>query len=239
MLSKREKKAIAAKIDLLEAVGSALKKYGFAKLGINLVAAEAKMDKTAIYRYYSSIEELLKAYIEKQDYWLTSLKEYGNKEIKDRPGFTKSFFKEQIEILFSNEELQQLIIWEIADKDKIAAPITVKREIYSQGLLRQGRDILSNYGINFNHILSILLGGVYYGILHKDKGAFCELDLTQKKHKEDLTKTIEWLIDLVFSASEEMSEIEKIAIRAYKKGLSINDIIEITGLSEEKLNNLF
>lgn len=97
MISKRESNAIKARMDLLNAVGLALQKHGFAKLGINTVAAEAKMDKTAIYRYYSNFEDLLRAYIDQQEFWLKSLKKYGNREIDDMNRLAKTFIREQAE----------------------------------------------------------------------------------------------------------------------------------------------
>ena len=87
MITKRESNAIKVKMDLLNAVGLALKKYGFAKLSINTIATEANIDKTAIYRYYEGFEDLLKAYIEKQDYWIKPIRDLGNRQINDSYNF--------------------------------------------------------------------------------------------------------------------------------------------------------
>ncbi len=235
MISKRESNVIKAKMDLLNAVGMALQKHGFAKLGINTVAAQAKMDKTAIYRYYSNFEELLRSYIDKQEYWLKSLKDYGDKEIEDLNKLAKQFIHEQIEALMTSEEFCQLILWELADKDGIAAPITVKREIYSKSILNQSKTILEKCGINFNFILAVILGGLYYLIIHKDKYPFCEVDLTQEKHKDELIKTLDWLIDLLFETNKRSNEIENIALRLYKKGMDKDEILEVTNINVENL----
>lgn len=230
MISKRESNAIKARMDLLNAVGLALQKHGFAKLGINTVAAEAKMDKTAIYRYYSNFEDLLRAYIDQQEFWLKSLKEYGNREIDDMNKLAKIFIREQVEDLMASEEFRQLILWELADKEGIATPITVKREMYSKNILEQSKAILDNCGINFNFILSIILGGLYYVTIHKDKYPFCEVDLTQKKHKDELIRTLDWLIDLLFETNKQVGEVEKIALRLRSKGMTRDEIMEITNV---------
>ncbi len=235
MVTKREVNAIKAKTDLLDSVGLALKKHGFAKLSVSTVAAEAKMDKTAIYRYYNDFKDLLKAYIDQQEYWLKSLKKYGNTEIEDMNELAKIFIREQIEALMSSEEFRELILWELADKDDVATPITVKREIYSEGILNQSRHILENCGINFNFILAIILGGIYYVTIHKDKYPFCEVDLNQKKHKDELIWTLDWLIDLLFEANQQVSEVEKVAIRASIEGIDLNTIEKITNIERERL----
>ncbi len=236
MISKRESNAIKAKMDLLNAVGVALKKHGFAKLGINTVAAEAKMDKTAIYRYYNGFEDLLKAYVDHQEHWLESLKMIGERKIPDMNKLIKDFLREQIEILMDSEEFQQLLVWELADKDNIAAPITVKREIYSEGILKQSRVSLEKSGINLNFIMAVLIGGIYYLVIHKNQYKFCEVDLNQKKHKEELIRTLDWLIDLLFETNRQVSEVEEIAKRLYNKGMSKDEIMEITNISSQKLD---
>jgi len=48
----------------------------FLKLGISIVADEAKVDKTVIYRNFGDFDKVLEAYIEKQDFWLLALKEH-------------------------------------------------------------------------------------------------------------------------------------------------------------------
>jgi len=147
----------------------------------------------------------------------------------------KVFIREQIEALMASEEFRQLILWELADKDDIATPITVKREVYSEGILKQSRHILENCGINFNFILAIILGGIYYVTIHKDKYPFCEVDLNQKKHKDELIRTLDWLIDLLFETNKRASEVEKIALRLYEKGMSNDEILEVTNIDVEQL----
>jgi len=238
MITKRESNAIKVKMDLLNAVGLALKKYGFAKLSINTIATEANIDKTAIYRYYEGFEDLLKAYIEKQDYWIKPIRDLGNRQINDMKEVVKTFFKDQFNTLMTSDEFQQLILWELADKDNIAAPITVKREVYSEGVLKQSRISIEKTGINFNFILSVLLGGIYYLVIHKNQYQFCEVDLNQKKHKDELLRTLDWLVDLIYKENEQVSEIEQIAINAHKEGLDIETINRITGIKIEYLNKL-
>lgn len=238
MITKRESNAIKARMDLLNAVGIALKKHGFAKLGINSVAAEANIDKTAIYRYYDGFDDLLRAYIEQQEYWIKPLKDIGNQKIKDMKGLIKSFFADQFDALMTSEEFQQLILWELADKDNIAAPITVKREIYSEGILEQSRVSLDKTGINLNFIISVLLGGIYYVVIHKNQYKFCEVDLTQKRHKDELIRTLDWLVDLLFETNEQVSKVEKIARKLYERGMSRDEIIEITNISVEQFTKI-
>ena len=237
MISKRERNNITAKMDMLDAVKAALIKHGFAKLGINLVAEEANIDKSAIYRYFGNFEGLLSAYIDKQDYWLQSIQLYTPKDNITKE-LAKKIIREQFDALYYNEELQELIRWEIAERGIVSAPITVKREIYSQGILDESRKILDNCGINFNFLLSIIFGGIYYIILHKEKGPFCEVDIMQKKQKDELLKSLDWLMDLLFETNENKNKIRQAAINANKKGISNIDIAEIFDVSIDEVEKM-
>lgn len=235
---RRRRNAIAVKMDLINAVGSVLKKHGFAKLGINLVAQDAKVDKNVIYRNFENFDKLLEAYIEKQDFWLMTLKEHEREKIKDRRAFMKYILTDQFRSVYSNKEFQQLLLWELYDKDDFTTNIALKREILAGGILEQYRPLLDDYGVNFNFIIAILISAIYYMILHKDKSTFCETDLTKKNEQAGFIKTIEWLTDLIFDKIEAKNQAELIAANAIKEGIDLETISRITGLSVEKVKAL-
>ncbi|MFV0593798.1 MAG: TetR/AcrR family transcriptional regulator [Draconibacterium sp.] len=235
---RRRRNAIAVKIDLIDAVGEVLKKYGFAKLGINLVAQEAQVDKNVIYRNYGEFDKLLEAYIEKQDFWFMSMKEYGKEEIGNKRAFMKYLLADLFKVIYSNKEFQQLLIWELGDKDDFTTDIAIKREVLAEGIFDQYRSLLDEYGIKFNSIAAILISSIYYLVLHREKSTFCETDLTKKSERDDFVKTIEWLTDLLFDKIEAISETERIAINALREGIKPEVVAKISGLSSHKINIL-
>lgn len=235
---RRRRNTIAVKMDLIDAVGSVLKKHGFAKLGINLVAEEARVDKNVIYRNFDDFDKLLEAYVEKQDFWFMALKEHGNEKIEDRRAFMKYILADQFKALYSSKEFQQLLLWELGDRDDFTTNIAIKREILAEGIFKQYRPLLEDYGLNFNFIVAILISSIYYLILHREKSTFCETDLTKKNEREEFIKTIEWLTDLIFDKIETKNETERIAVNALKEGVEIEAVARITGLSVDKIKTL-
>ena len=235
---RRRRNTIAVKMDLIDAVGSVLKKHGFAKLGINLVAEEAKVDKNVIYRNFEDFDKLLETYVEKQDFWYMALKEHGSEKIEDCRAFMKYILTDQFNAVFSNKEFQQLLLWELGDKEDFTTNMALKREILAEGLFNQYRPLLNDYGINFNFIVAIMISSIYYLILHKDKTTFCETDLTKKKEREEFVKTIAWVTDLIFDKIEAKNETERIAINALKENIDVETISQITGLTVEKIKTL-
>ncbi len=222
--------------ELLDSVGEALKKHGFANLGVNLIAEYAQVDKNTIYRHYKDFQELLTQYIEKQDYWLKSLEQYKEYKITDFKGFLSKIISGQYETIYRNKELQQLLIWELAELSTRTKAIARQRETLSEGLIKQYEEIFRDSGIDFNAISAILIAGVYYLILHKEHSTFCLIDV--KNESDRVPKAIGQLVDMLFNNLEQYNCKIDIAKKAKKAGIDITTISEITGIPVDKLLQL-
>jgi len=234
----RRRNTITAKLDLIDAVGAVLEKHGHTKLGINIVSQEAGVDKNVIYRNFTDFDTLLEEYVEKQDYWLRAIKELGKIKIENHRELMKQLLFEQFKTIYSNKELQQLLIWELGDNNNITTSLAIKREVLSKGVIKQYQPLLDDLGIDFRYIAAIMIAGIYYLILHKDKSTFCETDLNKKKDKDKFLKTIEWLIDLIFDKKDAITETERIALNAHNEGIDIPTIAKITNLPINTIQEL-
>jgi hypothetical protein len=166
------------------------------------------------------------------------LKEHGDQKIEDKRAFMKQMLNDQFKTIYSNKELQQLLIWELGDKDDFTTSLAIKREILSKGMVAQYETLLEDFDVNFNSIAAMMIAGIYYLILHKDKSTFCKTDICQKKDREEFIKAIAWLVDLIFDKREALSEAEQIAINAHKEGIDVETIAKITKLPTAKIQNL-
>ena len=238
MANVRERKAIAAKMSLMKAIGKILKEKSYSKLSINLVSEDSGVDKAFIYRHYESFEGLLKSYIEKQDHWLANLKEITEDPIKDHRQFMKDLLTNQFLGVYANEEFQQFLVWELGDKSGFTAQVSVQREILAKPIFEQCRPVFQNYRIDLNMIYAWFSAGIYFLILHKEVSTFCEYDFTKKQDVDEFLKTLHWMIDVLFDKLEADKKLEQVAIKAFKKGLSIEDVAEITELSTSKIRTL-
>ncbi len=221
--------------DLLNAVGTVLTEHGHSKLGIGLVAEIAKVDKTVIYRHYGEFKNLLSTYIDSQDYWIKALGEFGKEEIIDHRYFFKKILIDQFDFIYSNKEVQELIIWELSDKSPLTKSIPMKREAMSHELLAQYHDFFKGSGVDIKSVSALLIAGIYFATIHMDKSTFCSTDITKKADKEKFKESIGWLIDVIFDAKDTRSEVERIALRAINKGVDNQLICEITNLPIERI----
>lgn len=106
----------ATEMTLITAVNDIIEESGFEGLGINAVAAKAKVSKMLIYRYFNSLDGLIAAYIQQNDYWTNF-----DEELPDQAhlaAFIKQIFKRQIMRLRENYTLKRLYRWELTTDNK-------------------------------------------------------------------------------------------------------------------------
>ena len=116
----------ATEMTLIKAVNDIIEESGFEGLGINAVAAKAKVSKILIYRYFNSLDGLIAAYIQQNDYWINF-----DEELPDQAhlaAFIKQIFKRQIMRLRENYTLKRLYRWELTTDNKFVKELRNKRE---------------------------------------------------------------------------------------------------------------
>lgn len=67
----RSRDRAATEERIIDAVEQVLSRDGFASLGINEIARQARVDKVLIYRYFGGLPELLRAFGERGNFWPT------------------------------------------------------------------------------------------------------------------------------------------------------------------------
>ena len=224
------------KDDIITAVGNVLAKQGVGKLGVETVAAEAGMDKAMLYRHYKDFNDILRTYVEQEDFWINFLNTdpYLLDENNLAP-YVSKMLENQFNELLSNNKLQEFIIWELVDKSQLMKDIAQKREDMALGILKEVQTNFPHKTVSSNNMLAIISAGIYYLALHKDITSFCTIDLNNKVHREKFLTDLSWLIERVFSP---ISETERIALNCIKKGLDNALIAEITGMDVKRIEGI-
>lgn len=196
------RKKLEVRMDILDAVGRVLREHGYAKLGINLVAEYAHVDKNVIYRNFGSFEGLLDQYVQNQDYWIKTIKEYEYSESMDYRSLLKRLLIDQLNYVNQHREIQQLLVWELGENNIYTRSIANRREDMIKGILQMYSDYFKETRIDFNALSALLLSGIYYLVLHKDVSGFCHLDINRKDEAARLERAIETFIDLMFESMD-------------------------------------
>jgi AcrR family transcriptional regulator len=193
---------------LIDAVGEILKEKGYAGLGINRIALRAGVSKELIYRYYEGVNNLVKTYIHSKDYWLPLFDQIrldaalvkGEQEVLE---IFISLFQEQFRFFFKEPEMQKFILWQISEINPLMRSISEKRESEGAKLLALTEDHFRDSGINFKVVAALLLGGIYYVVLHAsaNKSTVAGIDANLERDREEILRTIEQILNWAWEAA--------------------------------------
>lgn len=155
----------ATRGQLIKAVGEILAEKGFAALGVNAVARQAKVDKVLIYRYFDNLEGLTKAFAQEGDFW-PSIEELAGGDIA---AFHLLPLEEKLIALGRNflrgirarPLTQEIMAWEMVERNKLTEELEKVREIQ---MLRFFEQFFSkeNSSIDLMAIMSIIGGGLSF-----------------------------------------------------------------------------
>jgi len=191
--------------DLLNAVGEILRTCGYTGLRVNKIARHIGKDKSAIRHHFGRLVDLEKAYIREKDYWPPFFEQFqlpdspSKKEVKDM--FTR-LMQQNLLSFWDNPEMQQIILWQISEENPLMRSISEARERNGAMLLSKAGPFFAGSGPNFKAVIALLLGGIYYMVLHaeKNKSTVCGLDLNLEGDRQTVIKTIGEIIGWAFEA---------------------------------------
>ena len=179
---------------ILEAVGRIVESDGFEKVGINAVANEAGVSKMLIYRYFSSIDGLLAAYIKQNDYWLNISLELPLEKGMLIP-YVVQVYKAQIFQLRDNIVMRRLLRWELANNNDLISDIRAKREENGMSLIKLVSNLSGKPVKEIAEMASLLSASITYLALLSDiYPVYNGLDIADDKGWSDLIEGIEKII---------------------------------------------
>lgn len=162
----RDRKRTEHKI--IQAVGIVLAEQGFAKLGVNVVARAAGVDKVLIYRYFGGLESLIERYARETAFWPTVDELIGysdDSEILALPPIERGIVivKNLIRAIYRRPETQEIIAWRLAERSKLTEPLDEVRveamnELYARFV--QGADFASD-PVVITAIKTVSVGLIY------------------------------------------------------------------------------
>ncbi|MCD8739033.1 TetR/AcrR family transcriptional regulator [Mucilaginibacter roseus] len=189
---------------LIAAVAHVFKNEGHTGLGVNKIARLAGVDKKLIYRYFGSFDRLVEAYVVETDYWMRFVDQLHELKVPENMQEMKRLLayvlKNQFRYFYEDKEMQRLILWELAAKSDIMRSIHHTREVKGQLLLEMTDRYLQKNDVNFRAIAALLVGGIYYMILHtRNNGSmFSDIDLSKQEGRQAILDAIDSILEMTF-----------------------------------------
>ena len=185
----------ATELTLIKAVNDIIEESGFEGLGINAIAAKAKVSKMLIYRYFNSLDGLIAAYIRQNDYWINFNEELLDKEHLSE--FIKQIFKRQIIQLRESYTLKRLYRWELSTDNKFVKELRDKREEKGLWLIEAVSKLSKHPQKETAAVASIITAAIsYLALLEENCQVYNGLKIQQETGWEQLEEGINLLVDL-------------------------------------------
>lgn len=189
------KNSQATEMSLIKAVNDIIEESGFEGLGINAVATKAGVAKVLIYRYFDSLDGLIAAYIQQNDYWINF-----NEQLPDKAHiseFIKKTFKRQIVELRKSYTMKRLYRWELSTDNKIVRELRDKREKKSVWLVEAISKLTQHPQRETAAVATVISAAIsYLALLEENCPIYNGLKIQTETGWEQLEDGINLLVDL-------------------------------------------
>jgi AcrR family transcriptional regulator len=192
-VKKRDRERTKGKI--LKAVGEVIEQHGTEKVGVNLIARTAGVNKVLIYRYFESVDGLMEQYVKSGEYTSTMADDYienmtlvpPNERRKALTGLMQTFLTD----LRERKATRDLLRWEIGTGKSMLSDARnqiATRIVDKVGELPDFKDTSA--------LMAFLTAGIYYMTIATDyREKMIDVDL----HTDEGWKRIENVIERIIA----------------------------------------
>lgn len=184
--------------DIRKAAVESVLKRGFSGSLVSEIIKKAKIEPVVFYNRYQNLEEFFSEFVKGYDYWFSDVAKEANKRETSYDQFI-ALIEGLQECMIEKSVMQELIRWEIAEGNDITKRTASIREMFTIPLAEKYDDLFKNSGIDFVAIATIIVSGLYYLYLHKDRSTFCNIDMNTEEGRDRINQAIKFLSELLFS----------------------------------------
>ena len=184
--------------DIRKAAVESVLKRGFSGSLVSEIIKKAKIEPVVFYNRYQNLEEFFSEFVKGYDFWFSDVAKEANKQETPHDQFI-ALIEGLQECMIEKSVMQELIRWEIAEGNDITKRTASIREMFTLPLAEKYDDLFKNSGIDFVAIATIIVSGLYYLYLHKDRSTFCNIDMNTEEGRNRVNQAIKFLSELLFS----------------------------------------
>lgn len=173
-------------------------KRGFSGSLVSEIIKKAKIEPVVFYKRYKNLEEFFSEFVKGYDYWFSDVAKEANKQETSYDQFI-ALIEGLQECMIEKSVMQELIRWEIAEDNDITKRTASIREMFTKPLVEKYDNLFKNSGIDFVAIATIIVSGLYYLYLHKDRSTFCNIDMNTEEGRNRINQAIKFLSEPLFN----------------------------------------
>ena len=206
-----------------------IKESGFHNITVTSIMQKAKIEPIVFYNRYADLNAFVDEFVRRYDYWFSDV--ISTIEVIDNPKEQYiSILTTLLESLQGNKGMQQLLRFEIASYNDTTIRTAGLREFHTLPLVDKYKKIFEKSQVEIDAVSALVIGGIYYLVLHSDLTEFSGIDINSKEGKEKIRRAIKSLGCMFFDDIELNPKILKIVRNMKSKGYHSQDIAEIIEL---------
>ncbi len=193
---------------LINALREEIEINGFQNVKINDILARAEVETNTFYKRFENLDSFITYFVGKMDFWYSEAPKEPN--VDEFESFYADTLKKLYLSLEKNVIMQKLLIWELSESNPTTIKTASGREEDFESLCNYLNAYFKGFGVeNVCTITALLVGGIYYLTLHKERSTFCGMDYNTRDGKKRLLETLDVLTRAVFSLIDKQKGIEE------------------------------
>ena len=222
-----------------------IENLGFSNVTLTKIIQHANIEPCVFYNRYNDLEDFIDKFVRKYDYWIDESISVDPK--KDPTTNYKTLMSDLIDSFWTNKIMQKLIAWELNEINYITLRTSRNRDANSQHLIQYFAKTLEGNSVNFGVATAILIGGLYYLVMHKEMATFNNIDFNSENGLNLIKENMLKMVDKIFGMDKTTTELEKekiieercnIAKILLSNNVDRNIIKKATKLSDKELKVL-
>ena len=216
------------KADIINCINKAAKEQitvcGFSNILVTDIIKKAKIEPIVFYNRFENLDNFLNEFVKNYDYWFSDVLVNLKNKINTKEGLTEIFEKLFIE-LNRDSVMLELLRWEIANGNSTTIRTAMLREIHVLPLVKEVETLFSDKEIDIAALTSLIIGGMYYLSLHKDRSSFSGIDINKPEGISRILKSMRFFVEKIYEENKLYEEKKRIAYKLQKSGIC-EDIIK-------------
>lgn len=218
--------------DVMSELEKLVAEQGFGNVSLSALMQAASIEASVFYRRYGTMDNLYDKLARQYDLWINNTIDISNLNVLG----PKKFFADTLKAIFrglsENAVMRKLLLYELSVVNDTTKRAAETRDIMNLNLITYYDSLLKPAKISIKSIAPILIGGVYYLILHKECAKLCMVDFNAPEGEKAFSEGIDFLTNAIFDRLEAY-EKEKNAVRQMlADGISESKICKYMGLSK-------
>lgn len=226
MIEEKKRRPRRTKANLIDCINNAAEeqilKDGFSNVLVTDIIKRAKIEPIVFYNRFENLESFMSEFVKKYDYWFSDILNDFELQSTSEETLTK-ILQRLFQELNNDSVMLELLRWEVSNGNNITTRTAMLREVHILPLVKIYEELFKDKGIDIAALTALIIGGVYYLSLHKERSSFSGIDINSQEGITRIFNAINFFIEKIYEDDKLFQE--KTAITNKLKEAGINDDI--------------